>query len=277
MQDYLHRSIDLDDPAIADTFDELSFWSSHFGRLMVAHVPLKHHQQVLDVGCGNGFPLFELAHMMGPTAHLTGLDPWEPALARAQHKKATYDSKNIELILGDGADMPFDASQFDLIVSNVGINNFDEPEKVLAECHRVLKPEGQICMTSNVAGHMEEFYEVFADALKELGFHDFLPALERQIAHRGSVEGIILRLEASGFEVTQVVEDHFVMRFLDGSALLRHWLVVVGFLDGWRSVIGKKNETAVFARIEEKLNQLAEHQGELKMTVPMVFVKGKKV
>ena len=61
MLDYLHRSIDLDDPAIADTFDELSFWSSYFGHLMMAHVPLKHHQKVLDVGCGRGYAIRLLA------------------------------------------------------------------------------------------------------------------------------------------------------------------------------------------------------------------------
>jgi len=42
---------------------------------------------VLDIGCGTGFPLFELAHQLGPSAKLIGVDIWEPAILRANFKK----------------------------------------------------------------------------------------------------------------------------------------------------------------------------------------------
>lgn len=38
--------------------------------------------------------------------------------------------------------MPFMSDTFDLIVSNLGINNFADPEACFRECARVLKPTG---------------------------------------------------------------------------------------------------------------------------------------
>ncbi|MBC8063181.1 MAG: methyltransferase domain-containing protein [Clostridiaceae bacterium] len=38
--------------------------------------------------------------------------------------------------------MPFDNTCIDVIMSNIGINNFENPDKVIEECFRVLKVNG---------------------------------------------------------------------------------------------------------------------------------------
>jgi hypothetical protein len=44
-------------------------------------------------------------------------------------------------------------------------------------------------------------------------------------------------------------------------------------LGGWRAVVEPSDEEAVFLRLEQKLSELAEKQGELKMTVPMLYLE----
>src|SRR5687768_4072562 len=99
---------------------------------------------ILDLACGSGFPLFELAHTVGSSCRLTGIDIWKQALARAKWKQQTYALTNVMLVEADGANMPFADAEFDLIVSNLGINNFSDPQAVVNECARVLKPGGAI-------------------------------------------------------------------------------------------------------------------------------------
>lgn len=43
--------------------------------------------------------------------------------------------------------------------------------------------------------------------------------------------------EARGFQVRRVVEQSKTMRFRDGTALLNHYFIKLGFLDGWKSVV----------------------------------------
>jgi SAM-dependent methyltransferase len=72
-----------DDLEFAAAIDELPLWSAPFGMRLLEAVPLDPGAAVLDVGCGTGFPLLELAHRLGPRARLVGLDPWAAVLGRA--------------------------------------------------------------------------------------------------------------------------------------------------------------------------------------------------
>jgi arsenite methyltransferase len=276
MTDYLDRRIDVyNDPNFAAAFDELSFWSSRFGALLYRNLELVKGIRVLDLACGTGFPLVELAQIHGSSCVFVGLDPWKPALARAALKLRTYDWLNyVYLIRGDGAHMPLPNRYFDLITCNLGLNNFENVQAVLAECTRVAKPQGRIVLTTNIKGHMQEFYDVYREVLKDRA--DYLDRLVANENHRGTVESARALVEGAGFRVSKVVEDRFHMRFVDGSALFRHSLVRIGFLDGWRAVVDPGDEKTIFASLEEKLNKLAHKHGELKLTIPMLYVEGRR-
>jgi arsenite methyltransferase len=99
-------------------YDELSFWSSRFGALLFDNLELRANTNGLDVACGTGFPLIELAHAHGPSSHFTGVDPWAPALKRARRKLDVFGITNVTLIEGDAHAMTFADESFDLITSN---------------------------------------------------------------------------------------------------------------------------------------------------------------
>lgn len=280
MTDYLERTSDYLDPEIASlfasVFDELSFWSSRFGHLLFEHIELRGHLRILDLGFGTGFPLFELAHTFGRSCHVTGLDVWKEAIERARLKQKIYDLPNVVILEGDGARQPFEDESFDLIVSNLGINNFAEPSRVLSECFRVARPGAKIVLTTNVKGHYREFYEIYREVLRELHKEEHMERLRANEDHRGTKETVGALVEEAGFIVTRVIEDKFEMRFLDGSAMLRHSLVRFGFLDGWRGVVPLEEQEEVFAHLERRLNEEASRSNELRMTVPMLYVEGKR-
>jgi ubiquinone/menaquinone biosynthesis C-methylase UbiE len=276
MTDYLKRSTDYHDAQVASVFDELSFWSSRFGHLLFRHLELRGHTRVLDLGFGTGFPLFELAHTFGRTSHVTGLDVWKEAIERARLKRKVYNLPNVSIVEGDGACQPFANESFDLIVSNLGVNNFSAPAQALAECFRVASAGARIVLTTNLKGHYVEFYDLYREVLRELDKEEHVERLNAQEDHRGTKETVCRMLERAGFTVIKVIEDKFEMRFLDGSAMLRHSLVRFGFLDGWRGVVPAQDEEEVFALLEKRLNEAANRQGELRMTVPMLYVEGRK-
>jgi uncharacterized ferritin-like protein (DUF455 family) len=77
--------------------------------------------------------------------------------------------------------------------------------------------------------------------------------------------------------VIKIREDRFQLRYVDGSALFHHLLTQVGFLDGWRQVVDAEDEERVFALLETRLNQVAQAHGELRLTVPMLYLEGEKL
>lgn len=277
MTDYLERTIDFNHPDIASVVDELSFWSSRFGHMLFDLIEIRRNLHILDVGCANGFPLFELAHVFGGSCQLTGIDIWREALERARFKLRVHGLANVRIIEADAAQQPFDDAEFDLIVSNLGINNWENPRAVLAECLRVAKPGAQLVLTTNVVGHYQEFYDAFAETLREMDKAELIEKLDAQAAHRGTRATLSSLLDEAGWKLTRVVENNFVMRFADGTALLNHSLTRIGFLGGWRGVVAGTDEREAFARLERKLNAIAQQQGELRMSVPMLYLEARKL
>jgi len=273
MTDYRRRATDYADPAIASVIDEVSLWSAAFGWMLLDRIPMRRGMRVLDLGCGCGFPLFEVAHRLGPSCRVAGLDVWKQAMERAGGKLATHGLRNVIPVRGDGARMPFGDGVFDLIVSNVGVNNFEEPEDAVAECARVTKPGGRIALTTNPKGHWAALYQAYREVLRETGRQELIPELDAQEDHRATPERIRELLAGGGFRTERVDHDEIRFRFTDGGALLRHSLTRFGFLDGWRSILPDGDEDEVFAALEAKLDAMAAAAGELVTRVPMTYVE----
>jgi ubiquinone/menaquinone biosynthesis C-methylase UbiE len=277
MQDYLKFQWNMTDERTVSAYDELPLWSAMFGLFLLDHLELRPNLQVLDVGCGSGFPLLELAQRLGPTCTLYGIDLWETGIARAREKMDVYGVKNVEIRTANASSMPFPDGKFGLIISNLGINNFEDPDAVFAECYRVMKPSATIALTTNVIGHMKEFYELFKSTLSEEGNPEMLKALKKHIQHRASIEKVQAMLERNKFKMTRALEQSGSMRFLDGTSLLNHYFIKLGFLDGWKEVVDAKDQERIFSALENNLNQVSKDQGGLDLTIPMAYIEGKRI
>ncbi|ETX07981.1 class I SAM-dependent methyltransferase [Candidatus Entotheonella palauensis] len=277
MTDYLNFTYNTGDPDFVSAYDELTLWSSMFGLMLLEHIPLATDiRKVLDVGCGTGFPILELAQRLGPTCTVVGIDPWQAALERLRHKAGVQGVENIEIHEGDAAAMPFAADEFDMIVSNLGINNFADPEACFRECARVLKPTGRFVLTTNLRGHMHEFYDAYAETLRVLGMAEATAALQEQQSERTTIEDLQTLFERTGFRMHQVHARSMTIRYASGTAMLRHYFIKLSFLNGWKKVVAEADRRRVFSELEARLNRAAETAGGLDVTIPMAYVEGEK-
>jgi phosphatidylethanolamine/phosphatidyl-N-methylethanolamine N-methyltransferase len=90
---------------------------------------------LLEIGVGNG------AHLQLYKAHkVTGIDTSANMLAIAAKRKAS----NVELLQMNGESLDFADDYFDYVVLSHVIAVVDNPEKLLSEAFRVLKPDGRI-------------------------------------------------------------------------------------------------------------------------------------
>jgi len=257
-------------------YDELPLWSSPSGILLLNNIPLKKNLRIVDIGCGTGFPLLELAQRFGESCKVFGIDPWKSALNRANIKKEQYGIKNVEIIKGTGEDMPFNNEDIDIVTSNLGVNNFEYPDKVVEECFRVLKPKGKLIFTTNLMGQFEEFYSIFSEVLRDLKLFDEINILNKHIKKRHSIEDIKLLANRNNFSVKKIIEDNYVMRFVDGSSFFNHYFIKLAFLQDWKDIIKENYWKEVFSNLEKQLNIIASKNGEIVFNIPMVYVEYEK-
>jgi hypothetical protein len=59
------------------------------------------------------------------------------------------------------------------------------------------------------------------------------------------------------------------MRFANGTALLNHHFIKLGFLDAWKAVASGDRD--VFDRLQSELDR----RGELTLTIPMAYVEAR--
>ncbi len=270
------EEIDYKKPEFGDLYDELPLWSAPFGLMLLEHVPIHPGMTILNVGAGTGFMTIELAQRCGPNALVIAVDPWEAAMNRLVRKLEHLGIRNVRTLLQDAATIDLPEASVDLIVSNLGINNFDNAEAVLGTCFRIARPGASLVLSTNLAGHMSEFYEAYRSVLVELGFDGQLAALEAHISRRATVASLRTMLERAGFEFVEAATRSYRERFVDGSSLLRHHFIRLGFVPGWKSIAPEGSVETTFAALEQRLNRLAAEHGELSLTIPAACIQARK-
>lgn len=129
-------------------------YDAHWQRYLVGTIPkaaaairLSPGMQLLDVGCGTGGLLAQLAQEAQRAecpVSLYGIDCTAEMLRVAKQKLRSYS--NIFLALADAHRLPFADQALDAVVSTSAFPYFSAPELVLAELHRVTKPNGQLVL-----------------------------------------------------------------------------------------------------------------------------------
>ena len=278
MKNYLKQTYDRSDPAIISAIDEMPLWSAYFGEVLLDTVVFREKAKILDIGCGGGFPLLELAQRFGAGSEVIGIDPWKASTNRLKAKAKTMGVNNIRIINGVAEELPIENNYFDLIVSNNGLNNCSDQIKVLSECYRTLKPGGQLVFTVNLPGSMKEFYSIFRTTLKEQGLSDSIVKMEQHIKEkRKSLKENIDQVRKNRFTVKEIIQKSFYMRYLNGTAFLNHHFVKIAFLESWIKIVPPGKRSKVFSLLEEKLNNFSKTKGELRLTIPFVCFDCRKI
>jgi arsenite methyltransferase len=273
MTHYLESDFDINSDKLVEVFDELNLWAAPFGLKLLENISYHKEITALDIGCGAGFPLTEVAMRLGNTCRVIGIDPWEAALRRAEKKIKRYGISNTRIISGVAENLPLDDDSIDLITSNNGLNNVSDLDLSIKECARVLKKRGQLVMTMNLDGTMNEFYSILSDILVERGMEEEIGLMDEHIYQkRKPVHEVTAILEKHNLSIRHILYDNFTLDFADGTAMFNHYTMRLGFLSSWKKIIPEAQQQEIFQIIEQRLNEQASFKGHLSLSVPFVLI-----
>jgi ubiquinone/menaquinone biosynthesis C-methylase UbiE len=119
---------------------------------ILQEVGIKPGFHVLDFGCGPGGYIIAVAELVGTSGRIYALDIHPLAIQRVQHVVSKRQLNNVETILSDRkTGLP--AKSVDLVLLFDIFHSLSNPDGVLKEIHRVLKPKGILSFSDH---HMKE-------------------------------------------------------------------------------------------------------------------------
>jgi len=170
-------------------------------------------ETVLDIGCGCGASLLELAARVGPSGSVLGVDISAPMLDRARTRVHDTPVTNVRLTLSDAATHGFEPGAFDLAFSRFGVMFFDDPPAAFANIRSALAPTGRLVFVCWAPPQDNPWLTVPLAAARP-----HLPAQPESdpnapgpfaFADPGRVRGILL---SAGFSAVDVARHGTVMR-----------------------------------------------------------------
>lgn len=99
--------------------------------------------RVLEIGCGTGAVTRTLASWPG-VAEAVGIDPCATFIAKA--KELSTGLSNIFFKVADGRSVSLDEASFDVVVVHTTLSHVPEPEVLLAQACRLLRPGGWLAV-----------------------------------------------------------------------------------------------------------------------------------
>ncbi len=170
--------------------------------------------ECLDVGCGTGRLLEQIAHRF-PRFNLTGLDLADQMLCQA----AARLPSSVCLIQGDAEQLPFSDSCFDLLLSSSTFQWLPSLQECFGELYRVIRPGGRVVFSMFGLGTLVELQDSWRIALERFGkctgnVHDGT----HQFYTADQVHTV---LELAGFTNVKVWTETEVVYYPDVPHLLR--------------------------------------------------------
>lgn len=164
--------------------------------------------RVLDVACGPGIIMEAVASQAGD---VVGIDTTPEMLVLAEERFRKGGITNAALRQGLAEALPFEAAEFDAIVTRLSFHHFADLPLVLSELRRVLRPSGRLVVADLVSS---------ADA-DESALHNALERLRDpthvRMLSRGELVGA---LRAAAF--TPVAEESW-----DQSRTFAEWARII--------------------------------------------------
>ena len=204
---------------IAHRYDFLNHFFSfgidyYWRHRLVKKMKINKNQNILDVATGTGDVVFKLAPMCNK---VTGIDIASNMidLAKIKNKKKKFD--NVNFLVGDAENLPFDDSSFDSITISYGYRNISDPEKALNEFNRILKHNGKLFIlefsepTNRLVSPFYKFYSYrvmpfIASCFTKKYAYDYLPESIDMFPSRSEIKKT---LEMNNFSEIKIIDMTF--------------------------------------------------------------------
>ncbi|WP_027349928.1 methyltransferase domain-containing protein [Halotalea alkalilenta] len=177
--------------AAAASYDHAAALQREIGLALLdelsGHVTMPPNGRCLDLGCGTGFILDQLAARGVAADHLFGADLAMPMLEQGRRRRP-----GARWLCADAERLPFNDRSFELIISNLPVQWLDGLERFLAEAARTLRPGGWLAFTTLGTRTLAEFERLCRDAAQPSRVNRFITKDKL----KACLEHAPLRLEA---------------------------------------------------------------------------------
>ncbi len=198
-------------------------------------------QNILDVGCGDGF----LSHYMAQKgATVLGVDASDSMMYFAQKK---YGGHCLFRVM-DARRMPFE-KQFDIVTCFMCLHWIEHQAQALSNMHSALKDGGKLVMRVTYDDY--PFCEPIAYVIRQPEWRSYFENFPVQWVWLHTNESIIALLEQLSYENIKVVDRHSSATFADINACAQ-WLKT--FLPHIACVPQEKQEHFLYAILEKYLS-----------------------
>jgi ubiquinone/menaquinone biosynthesis C-methylase UbiE len=130
----------LADEARAGVADLLDIQLSPLGLHAIDALSPKPGDAILDVGCGAGQSVLQLADRVGAQGRITGVDIAPEVLKVARHR--ALGRSNTTFVQCDAARLALPEGSFDAVFSRFGVMGFEDPVTAFANVRRMMRPAG---------------------------------------------------------------------------------------------------------------------------------------
>jgi SAM-dependent methyltransferase len=134
-----------------------------FGRWTLERLPWRGDERVLDVGCGPGDLLREMARQSAKAGHLGGwsaLVGFDFSAGMASKAASSAAGLPVHFIVADAQSVPFPDGSFDVVMARHMLYHVPDIDRAVAEAARVLRPGGYFLTMTNSAGSMAEYQAI---------------------------------------------------------------------------------------------------------------------
>ncbi len=134
----MHGRLVHEIPAFQERLDRQAARTAHLRRPLYERAGLERASRVLDVGCGSGSVTADLARACHGRVVAVDADPTMVRRSRQRLDGAAT------VVRADGRALPFADGSFDVAVCNLVLLWSPEPERIVAEMARVVRPGGVV-------------------------------------------------------------------------------------------------------------------------------------
>jgi ubiquinone/menaquinone biosynthesis C-methylase UbiE len=134
---------------ISGWYDVLASTERGAAQLGVQMLAVRTGEHVLEIGCGSGRALIDLAAAAGEAGEAWGVD-LSPHMLAMSLSRSRAAAARVWPVCADASALPAAAHSFDAAFMSFVLELFDTPEipLVLKECQRVLRPGGRLCVVA---------------------------------------------------------------------------------------------------------------------------------
>jgi len=118
----------------------MGIWSQFVGREFLEWLATDHHQNWLDIGCGNGAFTEQIIKHCSPSG-VQGIDPSGAQIEFAMKRPGVQSAK---FQSGDAMQLPFETNQFDVATMALVLFFVPDPMRSIAEMMRVVRADGLV-------------------------------------------------------------------------------------------------------------------------------------